>query len=358
MEKPANEYYQSHGKLSFIGPEGQSLIDNSSVLVIGAGGLGCPCLQYLAGCGIKIIGIADFDTVAISNLHRQILFTTADIGLSKTHTAIKKLNQQNPGITLVEHNRFVCQENILSLLKSYDVIVDATDNFEVRYLINDACVLLNKPLVYGAIHQTEGHLTVFNYYHSPTLRCLFPQSKNNTAIPSCAAIGAYNITTGIIGLMMANEVIKIILLNENVLASELFCMDIITGKTKKIHFKKLAQSREQSISRFRTENISLEISPAILWEKINNKEVLQLIDVREEEERVKYNIGGENIPLHKLLNNPEVINLTNTIIMYCEYGSRSLSAVTTLHEQGVKNIYSLQGGIHYFLRQYPGYISQ
>ncbi len=358
MDTAGNEYYQSHQKLPFIGAHGQALLSNSNVLVIGAGGLGCPCLQYLAGCGIKTIGIADFDTVAVSNLHRQILFTTEDVGVLKTTIAAKKLRLQNSFIKLVEHPLFVDKENILSLLENYNIIVDATDNFEVRYLINDACVLLNKTLVYGAIHQTEGHVTVFNYQQSPTLRCLFPQSASDAIIPSCADIGAYNITTGIIGLMMANEVVKVILKNENVLSGQLFCMDIITGKTKKIHFHSMPESRTESSHRFQPENFSFEINPADLWKKINNKEQVQLIDIREEEERRQEDIGGEHIPLKQLLNNPTEIVCNDLIVLYCQHGSRSAFGVAALRQQGIKNIYSLQGGIHYFLQQYPQFINQ
>ena len=358
MNTPGNQYYQSHQKLSFIGERGQLLLSDSSVLVIGAGGLGCPCLLYLTGCGIKTIAVADFDTVAVSNLHRQTLFTIDDVGLLKTNVAIKKLQQQNPYITLIEHTEFVAEENILSLLKNYDIIVDATDNFSVRYLINDACVLLNKPLVYGAIYKSEGHVTVFNYRQSATLRCLFPEPINNDTIPNCADIGAYNITTGIIGLMMANEVIKIITQNESVLASQLFCIEVIGGKTQKIHFKALPESRVKSIQRFQTTEGALEISPAFLKQKITDKEVLQLIDVRDEDERTQQHIGGIHIPAADFVNHFPTMPEGAMTVVYCEHGNRSTSAVVALREKGIKNIYSLQGGIRYFLQQYPYFIHQ
>ena len=356
MNQSANQYYQSHQKLSFIGQRGQSMLSNSKVLVIGAGGLGCPCLQYLAGCGIKIIGVADFDTVAVSNLHRQTLFTIDDVGLLKTRVAVKKLQQQNPFITLMEDTGFVNEENILSLLKNYDVIVDATDNFGTRYLINDACVLLNKPLVYGAIHKSEGHVTVFNYLQSATLRCLFPESTNNNSIPGCTDIGAYNITTGIIGVMMANEVVKIVTQNENVLAGQLFCIEVIGGKTKKIHFTSLPDSRQKSIRRFENEDQSFEIDPALLWQKINNEEALQLIDVRDEAERRQKHIGGIHIPVSQFTDHFPLLLHHQMTVLYCQHGNRSSAAVAALREQGIKNIYSLQGGIHYFLQQYPHFI--
>ena len=199
-----DEYYSSHQKLSFINTRGQQQLQHTAVLVIGAGGLGCPCLQVLAGAGIGTIGIADHDVVSISNLHRQQLYHDSDAGRLKTQAAAEKLRACNPFIKIETYELMADQHNILPLLTLYDVIIDCTDNFYTRYLVNDACVVSGKPLVYGAIHQTEGHVTVFNYNNSPTLRCLFPKDENDS-IASCAEIGAYNVITNIIGTMMANE---------------------------------------------------------------------------------------------------------------------------------------------------------
>lgn len=229
------EYYSSHSKLPFIGKDGQERVGQSKVLVIGAGGLGCPCLLALAGAGVGTIGIADFDVVAVSNLHRQNLYSFADEGKKKVTVAKEKLSQYNPFISIETHDVLVYQKTALPLIEEYDIIIDCTDNFLARYLINDACVYLNKPLVYGAIHRTEGHVTVFNYEGSATLRCLFPQDDTDTT-QSCADIGAYNIITGMIGLMMANEAIKIITNNKEVLANILLSTDALTGNTLKIKY--------------------------------------------------------------------------------------------------------------------------
>jgi adenylyltransferase/sulfurtransferase len=242
------EFYSSHHKLPFIGEAGQGLLKRSKVLVIGAGGLGCPCLLALVGAGVGTIGIADFDVVSVSNLHRQNLYSLNDEGKKKTAVAKEKLSQYNPLISVQTHDVLVYQKTVLSLIEPYDVIIDCTDNFLARYLINDACVYLNKPLVYGAIHRSEGHVTVFNYEGSATLRCLFSKDDNDTT-QSCADIGAYNIITGIIGLLMANEVIKIITKNKEVLANTLLSFDALTGNAMKIQYKlnteSIAKSRER-----------------------------------------------------------------------------------------------------------------
>lgn len=245
------EFYSSHHKLPFIGEAGQELLKQSKVLVIGAGGLGCPCLLALAGAGVGTIGIADFDVVSVSNLHRQNLYSLSDEGKKKTMVAKEKLSQYNPFIAIQTHDVLAYQKTVLPLIEGYDIIVDCTDNFLARYLINDACVYLNKPLVYGAIHRSEGHLTVFNYEGSATLRCLFPKDDNDTT-QSCADIGAYNIITGMIGLLMANEVIKVITGHKEVLANTLLSVDALSGNTMKLQYKLNQESIVKSKERFQT----------------------------------------------------------------------------------------------------------
>lgn len=346
MEFDPSKYYQSHRKLSFVGEGGQQLLQQASVLVIGAGGLGCPCLQYLAGAGVGNIGVADFDTVAITNLHRQVLYDFLDVGKLKSEVAAKKINSYNPGIAVRSHDLLVAEKNILSLIAAYDIIVDCTDNFQVRYLINDACVVLNKPLVYGAIHQTEGHITVFNYKGSATLRCLFP-NENNDGIQSCADIGAYNITTGVIGTMMANEVIKVVLNDADILVGKLLQFDAQKGLMHQIKYLASAEGRQKSLDRFNDLPQSIEISPEDLFSKIQRKEIFHLIDVRESEEHHHFNIGGENIVLQNILHqNNFPYSPDQTIVFYCEKGSRSLQAAQYLISKGFSNVFSLQGGIN------------
>jgi len=236
------EFYRSHQQLPFIQKEGQAMLKQQKVLIIGAGGLGCPCLLALTGAGIGTIGIADFDKVAISNLHRQSLYQFADAGKLKTAIAAERLQQYNPFIQINKHVLLVDQGNVLQLIQAYDIIADCTDNFAARYLINDACVYLNKPLVYGAIHQGEGHITVFNHNGSATLRCLFPKDENES-IASCAEIGAYNITTSIIGNMMAYEVIKIALNLPDILEGKLKLLSVLDGSINSIAYKPTKEGR-------------------------------------------------------------------------------------------------------------------
>jgi len=346
MPGKQNEYYSSHQKLSLIDTSGQRLLQQSNVLVVGAGGLGCPCLQILAGAGVGIIGIADFDVVSISNLHRQALYNYNDASKLKTQVAAERLTAYNPFISVQTHNIMVDESNVLELLSAYDIIVDGTDNFSTRYLINDACVHLNKPLVYGAIHQTEGHVTVFNYNNSPTLRCLFPKDENES-IASCAEIGAYNIVTSIIGTMMANEVVKIILHHPDVLAGKLNQLDVLSGKTFKIQYQEVEGSRQKSKERFSKSFINKTISATKLKEKMITNQSINLVDVREEDEHNNFNIGGINIPLQKILNQTSFdFSTTDEIILYCQKGNRSNQAAEYLFTKGFKNALSLEGGVN------------
>jgi adenylyltransferase/sulfurtransferase len=348
----SREYYRSHEKLSFIGAGGQQQLEQARVLVAGAGGLGCPCLKALAGSGIGTIAIVDFDTVAVSNLHRQVLYDASDTGRPKAITAAEKLTAYNPFITIQPYQLLLDETNVLSLLAEYDIVIDCTDNFAVRYLINDACVVLNKPLVYGAIHQEEGHVTVFNYQGSGTLRCLFPEAEQNDSIQSCTDIGAYTITTGIIGLLMANEAIKVALQRPDTLAGRLHYFDALTGKTRQIAYGALNSSREKSIARFEQPEAVIEISPESLQQKIKSGEPFHLIDVRETGERNAFDIGGRHIPLQQFLQqSPEDLNTSDTIIIYCERGGRSLQSARHLRRQGFAQAYSLRGGMEAFRRE-------
>ncbi len=341
-------YYSSHSKLSFMDEQAQDRLCETSVLVIGAGGLGCPCLLALAGAGIGTIGIADFDTVSISNIHRQPLYTVEDAGKMKTTVAAERLRRYNPFIEVHEHPVAVNESNCIGLLKGYDVIVDGTDNFYSRYLLNDASAWLKKPLVYGAIHQGEGQVTVFNHHGSPTLRCLFPNDEH-TMIASCSDIGAYNICTAVIGNLLASEVIKVILQLPGILAGTLLQYDIVDSSMHKIRYLKSEQGYNDSIARFVTHG-QREISPGELLQKKKNSHII-LIDVRTPDEHDQQNIGGTNIPLTALLHqNSFPFSTGDEIVLYCETGSRSLDAVLFLRQKGFKKSFSLSGG----LRQFPG----
>ena len=211
LSKEEFKRYQKQVMVDDIGINGQIKIKQSKVAVIGAGGLGCPVLQYLTSVGVGTIGVIDFDTVEVSNLHRQTLYTTEDVGKPKVEIAIQKLSQQNPFITLISHPVLLNEENAQSILSQYDIVVDGCDNFLTRYVVNDMCVKLNKSLVYGSILNYEGQLAVFNYKGSKNLRHLFPEPPNSEDIPSCSENGVLGTVPGIIGTMMAQETINVIM---------------------------------------------------------------------------------------------------------------------------------------------------
>ncbi|WP_169472295.1 HesA/MoeB/ThiF family protein [Pedobacter hiemivivus] len=346
------QYYKSHLKLDFIASTGQQALNRSKVLVIGAGGLGCPCLTALAASGIGNIGIADGDVINTSNISRQTLFNYTDSGKSKTTTAIQALRSRNPYLLYHEHLFFVDDENILQLIEPYDVIVDATDNFATRYLINDACVIKNKSLVYGAIFQTEGHLTVFNYQNSATLRCLFPEPDQEADIPSCSDNGAYMIATNIIGTMMANEVIKTILKQDDVLSGKLLSFEALSNRTMLTSYYTNELSKNKSQSRFKTAQKVIELTAEAFMEKAQTMDI-ELIDVRTAAERAIQHIGGKHIPLPELsLLNLTRFPFTQHFYLYCQTGARSLQAAKWLRAKGYKNAFSLKNGITNFNYQF------
>jgi molybdopterin/thiamine biosynthesis adenylyltransferase/rhodanese-related sulfurtransferase len=341
-------YYKSHLKLDFIAMAGQHKLNSAKVLVIGAGGLGCPCLTALTAAGIGNIGIADGDTISTSNISRQTLFNYADNGKFKTTTAINSLRLKNPYLLYHEHCFFVSEENILALVEPYDIVVDATDNFNARYLINDACVIKDKPLVYGAIFQTEGHLTIFNYQKSATLRCLFPEPEQEADIPSCADTGAYMITTNIIGTMMANEVIKTILKQEDVLSGKLLSFESLSNQTTFTTYYLNKFSANKSISRFMTLQKPIELTPEEFIGKTQTTGI-ELIDVRTAAERTIQDIGGKHIPLQELkLLDLTRFPFTQHFYFYCQTGVRSLQAAKSLRAKGYQNAFSLKNGITNF----------
>jgi molybdopterin/thiamine biosynthesis adenylyltransferase len=210
FSKPELIRYSRQLMLPEVGLKGQEKFKNAKVLVIGAGGLGCPVLQYLSAAGIGTIGIVDFDTVELHNLHRQILYTAADIGKSKAVIAADKLKQQNPHIIINEHNVLLNEENATGLIEQYDLVVDGSDNFETRYLVNDTCVQLNKPLVYGSIFKFEGQAAVFNYKGSKQLRDIYSEAPHPDDVPNCSETGIIGAIPGLIGTLMCTMAFEII----------------------------------------------------------------------------------------------------------------------------------------------------
>ncbi|QEC51168.1 HesA/MoeB/ThiF family protein [Anseongella ginsenosidimutans] len=221
--------YERQMQLTGFGREKQEALSQARVLVVGAGGLSMPVLQYLTAMGVGTLGIIENDRVALSNLHRQVLYETRDAGKPKLYAAIAKLSAQNPDVELVPHAAFLRVENALEIIGSYDLVIDGCDNIGTRYLVNDACVMLGKPFIYGAVFQYEGQLSVCNFRGSATYRCLFPQVPGNAAVPGCNETGVLGILPGIIGSYQAAEALKVICGIGSPLANQLLCIDMLTG---------------------------------------------------------------------------------------------------------------------------------
>jgi len=369
-EKKSYERYQRQIILKEFGEPGQQKLLQAKVLVIGAGGLGCPVLQYLAAAGIGTIGIADDDTVALTNLHRQPLYSVNDIGLLKAERAASVLQRLNPEINIIPFIQRLTVENALDIIQSFDIIIDGTDNFATRYTINDACVLLNKPLVYGAISQFEGQAAIFNYHQKNNdkpvnYRDLFPQPPKDDEILNCAEAGVLGVLPGIIGTMMANETIKLItgignplinrLLVYNALNNHLYDLELIAREetrslipANEILFKQMAYEWLCSSS-----PESFEIDGAAFDDLLEN-ETIDVIDVREPDETPVINeFHHQKIPLKQIAGPmPEVT--ADTIVVFCQSGKRSKQAAILL--SGIfgttKKIYSLKGGIENWKKQH------
>lgn len=336
--------YSRHIVLNEIGQEGQHKISQSKVLVIGAGGLGCPVLQYLVAAGVGKVGIVDHDTVEESNLQRQILFGVSNIGKNKALAAKERLQDLNPTIQINAYPEALAQKNALSLFKAYDIIVDGTDNFDARYLINDAAVLTQKPIVYGAIYKFEGQVAVFNYQDSATYRCLFPVKPNNGATANCSEVGVLGVLPGIIGTLQANEVLKIILGFDDILAGKLFCFNAKTNTISTLNIAKTdyivdtLEHQEPSYCQPTIKNISLEHAL-----KLDNA---LFLDVREPHEYPKVSIKNYiQIPLSQFSEHISKIDKNRNTVVLCQHGIRSKSVVAYLQQQNYTNCFNLEGGI-------------
>lgn len=347
LTKSEKDRYCRQTILPEIGIEGQLQLKAAKVLIIGSGGLGCPVLQYLAASGVGTIGVADYDKVEASNLQRQILYTVEDIGKFKAVVAKEKATALNPFILVEAHVINVTKENVLPLIEPYDIVVDGSDNFATRYLLNDACVIMNKPLVFGSIFKFEGQVSVFNYQDGPTYRCLFPDQPAPDEMPNCAVIGVVATLPGIVGTLQANEVIKMIIGIGEVLSGRLLVINTLTMHIQYFDFN--AIEKNKLISNFGTYTYDCEPRvPSINFEELQQLEQtgkIQLIDVREPEEHAIFNIGGINIPLSQVPTDNRLLDTDHTIVFYCASGIRSKKAVELLASCNVKNTLSLQGGI-------------
>ena len=362
MELSSNdkERYSRQIALKQFGETAQHKLLQAKVLVIGAGGLGCPALQYLAAAGVGNIGIVDDDTVSLSNLHRQLLYTTNDIGLPKATTAAGALLALNPDITVNAYPIRLNTDNALELIRNYEVVIDGTDNFASRYLINDACVLLQKPLIYGSIYQFEGQMAVFNVVNtedmaSANYRDLFPLQPDNNEVPNCSEAGVLGVLPGIIGTMMANECIKLITGIGILLINKLLIYNTLTNQTFEVDItpkKETLQLIPANEEAFKTTQYSFSCEAEHSFEDVGIKDFLSLmqeedtivIDVREEGEKpVITSFEHVNIPMSVLKKQGQHLRQKN-ILVFCHAGVRSVDAAVYL-SNGKNKVYNLKGGI-------------
>jgi adenylyltransferase/sulfurtransferase len=339
--------YDRHLILEDIGIRGQLKLKSAKVLVIGAGGLSCPVLQYLSAAGVGNIGIIDDDIVDQSNLQRQILYTHNDIGKNKAESAAKRLQLLNPFITFTTYKTRFTKENALNIVKDYDLIVDGTDNFPSRYLINDTAVLLDKPIVFGSIFKFEGQVSVFNYKNGPTYRCLYPTPPKPNEVPNCSEIGVLGVLPGIIGSLQANEVLKIILDKGEVLTGKLLTFNALSLKQMMLKFKrndnlqiKFLDADYELVCGFPKNNSGITIR-----ELREQPEKYNLLDVREDYERELYHIGGQHIPLKELQNRVDEIFTDKDLVVYCKSGVRSKKAIEILKEKGINIVFLYLKGV-------------
>lgn len=368
FSKDELERYSRHLILPEFNIEGQCKLKAAKVLVVGAGGLGSPLLLYLVAAGVGTLGIIDFDTVDKSNLQRQVIFTTKDVGKLKIDVVRQRLMDLNPYVNIITHNTKLTSKNAFEIIKKYDVIADGTDNFPTRYLVNDACVLLDKVLVYASIYRFEGQISVFNFLRKngsrgPNYRDLFPEPPAPDQVPNCAEGGVIGVLPGIIGAAQANEVIKVITGIGQVLDGRLFVFDAASFDTRILKIGKNPKNPLNGENPTQKELIDYEqfcgfpspssdatsiksIDVFELKKLRDNQKDFQLIDVREPYEYEVANLGGQLMPKGKINEFVEEISKNKKVIIYCQSGHRSTEVILELEKKyGYTNLYNLAGGI-------------
>jgi sulfur-carrier protein adenylyltransferase/sulfurtransferase len=372
--------YSRHLILPEVGMEGQQKLKAAKVLCIGTGGLGAPLAMYLAAAGVGTIGLVDFDVVDTSNLQRQIIHTTATVGMLKNDSAELMLKGLNPNLNVIKHNTMLTSANALDILKDYDVIADGTDNFQTRYLVNDACVLLGKPNAYASIYRFEGQASIFGAPAGPCYRCLYPEPPPPGLVPSCAEGGVLGILPGLLGVIQATETIKLILgigepligrlllvdalgmnfrtlklrknpdcpvCSANPTLTELIDYDQFCGIEKPTSVGPLEVSRDKTVADQPVVDGIPQISVEALKQKLDAKEDLFVLDVREPHEYQIVNIGAPLIPVGELPNRLGELaaQKDREIVVHCKSGARSQKAALALKQAGFTNVSNLTGGI-------------
>jgi adenylyltransferase/sulfurtransferase len=358
--------YSRHLILPEVGMEGQQKLKAARVLCVGTGGLGSPLALYLTAAGIGTLGLVDFDVVDASNLQRQIIHSTKDIGRKKLDSAEEKLIALNPAINIVKHETMLSSANALDILKDYDIVADGTDNFPTRYLVNDACVILGKPNAYGSIFRFEGQASVFATKDGPCYRCLYPEPPPPGLVPSCAEGGVLGILPGLVGVIQATEVIKLILGKGESLVGRLLLVDALNMRFRELKLRKnpecpvcgvnptitklidyqqfcgiVPESKEEKAMK----NGIPQLTVKELKRRIDAGEDLFILDVREPFEYKIAQIGGKLIPLNDVPQRLNEIPREREIIVQCKSGGRSQRAAELLKQQGYPTVVNLAGGI-------------
>jgi molybdopterin/thiamine biosynthesis adenylyltransferase/rhodanese-related sulfurtransferase len=346
--------YQRHLQLPEIGEAGQEKLKAARVLVVGAGGLGCPVLQYLAAAGVGTLGIADGDQVEASNLQRQVLFGPADLGQNKAEAAARAVQRLNPLVNCEVVPRRVDVAAVRELVAQYDVVVDGSDNFPTRYLLSDACVSLGKPLISGAIYKFEGQVSVFNYQGGPTYRCLFPQPPSAAEAPNCAATGVLGVLPGLVGCAQATETLKVILGLGEILSGRLWLFDALSFQTRTLRFARQPERAAINLDSADPADYAelcrpalLGITPAELQQQLASQAPPFLLDVRELPEYAQGHLpGAALIPLGSLAQRTQELPRHHAIVVYCRSGRRSALAIDQLQQEfGFDNLMNLTGGM-------------
>jgi len=355
--------YSRHLIMPEVGMEGQLKLKAAKVLLIGTGGLGAPLGLYLAAAGVGRLGLVDFDVVDFTNLQRQVTFSSADVGRPKIEAARERLQALNPDIEIATHEAKLTSENALDILRDYDVIVDGTDNFPTRYLVNDASVLLGKPNVYGSIFRFEGQVTVFGLPDGPCYRCLYPEPPPPGLVPSCAEGGVLGVLPGIIGSVQAMETIKLVIGKGEVLKGRLLVFDALKTKFRELKLRKNPDCPACGSHRTITKLIDYyefcgvrgeeapvtaqvpEIEPRELKAWLDRGDDVFILDVREPHEYQICHIGGYLIPLGELPKRVHELDSARTIVAHCRLGQRSAQAVEFLRKAGFRKVWNLKRGI-------------
>lgn len=346
LTKQEQEIYARHISLDEIGEEGQKKLKAAKVLVVGAGGLGCPTLQYLTAAGVGTIGIIDPDVIAISNLQRQVLYTYEDIGKPKAQIAACRLKKNNPNIQFSQYIEPLTSTNALSLFGDYDIIVDGSDNFATRYLVNDAAVLTCKPVVFGSIFKFTGQVSVYNFESGPTYRCLYPNPPKVDNIPNCSEIGVLGMLPAVIGSLQANEVIKLICGIGELLTGKLLLFDALKTSFSCIKYRATEERHIQELKNQYDINCEVLVKEITLQELNENKDQYNLLDVRTLKERNNHHIGGLHIPIDKIEARFHEIPTERDVVVYCQSGKRSVLAINRLEKLLNIELLNLKGGLN------------